>query len=437
MNNKLTLFFVLILALMPRLSRAQFGPVHDIDSTYATALPKVGTPAPDIQLKTIDGKNFKLSKLKGKFVVIDFWASWCPDCRRDMPEMKRIYERFKDRATFVGVSFDTDKAAWAKAVSQYGINYTQVSELKRMREAAITKTYGIHWIPSYVIVGADGKVWLSTVLTWKLERKLMEIFPDNKKYGGIPSDTTVVGSKGKLSTLLLKPGVEPGTKLDVAIIMHGFMGNKYAPFLETIAHELIKRNIASVRFDFNGHGQSEGNFSQMTVPNEVEDAQAVYRYVRSLPWVRNIALVGHSQGGVVASMAAGKLGADSVNALVLLAPAAVLRDDAIRGNTFGVVYDPLDPPDSVKLFNGVYLGRNYIRSAFGLPIYETAAKYQGNALLIHGTADHIVPYTYSERYHDIWPKSKLMLLEHFDHGFTQNEQRVAEIVANYLSSCFK
>lgn len=301
-----------------------------------------------------------------------------------------------------------------------------------MREAEITKTYGIHWIPSYVVVGVDGKVLLSTVLTWKLEKKLMELFPDNNKPESTTAALTIQGSKGKLSTLIVKPAAKEGQKMDVAIIMHGFTGNKNETLHQAISQELLKEGIASVRFDFNGHGQSEGRFEDMTVPNEIEDAKAVFHYVRALPWVRNIYLVGHSQGGVVASMTAGELGTDSIQGVVLLAPAAVLREDAIRGNTMGMSFDPLDPPEKVKMFNGLYLGGDYIRTAFSLPIYETAAKYQGNAMMIHGNADHVVPYTYSERYHAIWPKSKLSILEHFDHGFSQNQQKVAEMVAEYL-----
>lgn len=432
MNKLFFLLSIVLALLLTTPAHAQFGPVNDIDNKYATDLPKAGSDAPMFKLKTIDGKTFKLSSLKGKVVVLDFWASWCPDCRHDMPDVKRIYERFKDKTAFVGVSFDTDKDAWASAVDKYGIGYTQVSELKKMREAEITKTYGIHWIPSYVVVGVDGKVLLSTVLTWKLEKKLMELFPDNNKPESTTAALTIQGSKGKLSTLIVKPAAKEGQKMDVAIIMHGFTGNKNETLHQAISQELLKEGIASVRFDFNGHGQSEGRFEDMTVPNEIVDAKAVFHYVRALPWVRNIYLVGHSQGGVVASMTAGELGTDSIQGVVLLAPAAVLREDAIRGNTMGMSFDPLDPPEKVKMFNGLYLGGDYIRTAFSLPIYETAAKYQGNAMMIHGNADHVVPYTYSERYHAIWPKSKLSILEHFDHGFSQNQQKVAEMVAEYL-----
>lgn len=431
----ITIALLAVMALLPARMRAQFGPVTDFDTKYATTLPQPGADAPDIKLKTIDGKSFKLSKLHGSFVVLDFWASWCPDCRRDMPDMKRIYDKFHAKgAQFVGVSFDTDKDAWTKAIEKYSIAYTQVSELKKMRETEIYATYGIKWIPSYIIVSPEGKVVLSTVLTYKLEKKLSEIFPDDVKHGGTREDITIDGGKGKLSACIVKPGMAEGAKVPLAIIMHGFTGNKESTLLDGISRELAKRGIASLRFDFNGHGKSEGKFEDMTVPNEIEDAKKAYDYARSLPWVDGIALVGHSQGGVVAAMTAGELGDDKVKAVVLLAPAAVLREDAIRGNSQGALYDPLDPPATVKLpGRDLSIGAAYIRTAFSLPIYETARKYHGPAMMIHGNADHIVPYTYSERFHSIWPGSELVILDHFDHGFSQYQDRAAELAADFLA----
>ncbi len=205
---------------------------------------------------------------------------------------------------------------------------------------------------------------------------------------------------------------------------------------ELIADTLQAHGIASIRFDFNGHGDSEGAFQDMTVPNEIEDAKKVVAYVRDLKFVSDLAIVGHSQGGVVASMTAGQLseqlGQPAFKAVALMAPAAVLRDDAIRGNTMGKMYDPFDPGEYVELFGGLKLGGNYIRTAFSLPIYETAAKYQGPALIIHGTADRVVPYTYGERFHEIWPKSELVIQDYFDHGFSQNIYRSTDIVADFL-----
>ena len=137
----------------------------DADSKYATELLKPGTKAPDFHLKTAEGKNFRLSSLKGKIVVLDFWASWCPDCRKDAPNVVRMYREFKDKGVaFVGVSFDTDKASWTKAIAKYGMEYTAVSELKKWHDTKISKDYGVKWIPAMYIIGKDGNVVLGSVL---------------------------------------------------------------------------------------------------------------------------------------------------------------------------------------------------------------------------------------------------------------------------------
>ena len=193
----------------------------------------------------------------------------------------------------------------------------------------------------------------------------------------------------------------------------------------------MNNGIASIRFDFNGHGDSEGQFSEMTVPNEVEDAKSVYGHIKALPYVSDVVFAGHSQGGVVAGMAAGELGSENIKGVVLFAPAAVLRDDVIRGNTLGAKYNPSDPPEYVQI-GDKKLGSAYIRTAFDLPIYETSAKYAGDACIIHGNADKIVPYTYGERYHDIWKSSELHILDGYDHGFSQNEYRAVNIATEFI-----
>jgi len=391
---------------------------------------KSGTVAPDFKMKTIDGETFKLSKLKGKTVVLDFWASWCPDCRKDAPEVVRMHREYSARGIeFVGVSMDTDVEAWRKACQQYGITYTQVSELKKFKETDIARLYGVKWIPSMVVIDPEGRVALSTVLTYKVDKYLKEQCPTGFQPTSEPF--TLDGDHGKLSAVIQKPELKPGEKCPIVVFCHGFGGTKKGPLFELVCDSLQKYGIASIRFDFNAHGESEGKFEDMTVPNEIEDAKRVVAYARSLPFVSKVALVGHSQGGVVASMTAGELKSD-IAAVVLMAPAAVLREDAIRGSTFGKQYNPLDPPEYVELFGTQRLGRNFIKTAFSLPIYETAAQYQGPALIIHGNADRIVPYTYGERYHHLWKGSEYVMQEYFDHGFSQNIYRTTDIASEFL-----
>ncbi len=414
---------------------AQFGPEPDFDSKYATELVKAGVQAPDFKMKTIDGKTFKLSQLKGKTVVLDFWASWCPDCRKDAPEVVRMNKEYAPQGIeFVGVSMDTDVEAWRKACEQFGITYTQVSELKIFKETDIAKAYGVKWIPSMVVVDKEGKVALSTVLTYKVDKYLKELRPTGFK--PIRERVTIDGDHGKLQAVIQKPDLKPGQQCPMVVFCHGFGGTKEGPLFELITDSLQKHGIASIRFDFNGHGESEGKFEDMTVPNEINDAKKVIEYVRDLRYVSKIALVGHSQGGVVASMTAGEMGSD-ISAVVLMAPAAVLRDDAIRGSTFGKQYNPLDPPEYVELWGPQRLGRNYIKTAFSLPIYETAANYHGPALIIHGNGDRIVPYTYGLRFHQQWKGSEYVLQEYFDHGFSQNIYRTTDIVSDFLLRTLK
>ena len=156
----------------------------DFDDKYATELVKPGTVAPDFKMKTPDGKTIQLSKFaKGKTVVLDFWASWCPDCRKDAPEVVRMYEKYRPYGIeFIGISMDTDVEAWKKAIEKYGITYPQVSELKKFKETDIAKAYGVKWIPSMVVVGPDGEVKLSTVLTYKVDKYLKEL--TTGKYAG-------------------------------------------------------------------------------------------------------------------------------------------------------------------------------------------------------------------------------------------------------------
>ena len=150
---------------------------QDFDDKYATELVKVGTAAPDFKMKTPDGKTIQLSKFaKGKTVVLDFWASWCPDCSKEAPDVVRLYNEFhSDKVEFIGISMDTNVEAWKKAIAQYDIRYPQASELKKFKETDISKSYGVQWIPSVVVVSPEGKVLLSTVELHKVEKLLKEL----------------------------------------------------------------------------------------------------------------------------------------------------------------------------------------------------------------------------------------------------------------------
>ena len=208
----------------------------------------------------------------------------------------------------------------------------------------------------------------------------------------------------------------------MAIIFHGFTANRNTSLLKEITNSLRDENIASVRFDFNGHGDSDGKFENMTVLNEIEDANAILNYVKTDPHVRNIYLVGHSQGGVVTSMLAG-LYPDLIKKVVLPAPAATLKSDALKGNTQGITYNPDHIPDRLP-FKDLTLGGFYLRIAQQLPIYEVSAQFTKPVCLIHGTDDTVVSPNASKKYDQIYQNSTLHLIEGADHCFSDNYKKM-------------
>ncbi len=262
---------------------------------------------------------------------------------------------------------------------------------------------------------------------------IMALFSANAQ----TSDTIRLdGSVGKLYTIIQRP--EATGKVPLVIICHGFSGNCRRPFMNDLSESIVAQGMATLRFDFNGHGQSDGEFKNMTVRNEIDDLKDVISWAEKQPWVKDISLVGHSQGGVVVSMVSGELGDKVIKAEVLLAAAAVLRDDALRGNTMGALYNPWDlKSDYVELphspeAGALLLGKDYIETAIRLPIYETAANYNGPALIVQGTHDQIVPYTYAERYNEKIKNSELKLIPDENHVFSETQKETSILVADWL-----
>ncbi len=246
------------------------------------------------------------------------------------------------------------------------------------------------------------------------------------------------GSVGKLFTIVNRPASKE--KVPLVIICHGFSGNCRSPFMTDLSNSIVSQGMAALRFDFNGHGKSDGEFKDMTVLNEIDDLKNVIAWAEKQSWVKDISLVGHSQGGVVVSMVSGELGDKEIKAEVLLAAAAVLRDDALRGNTMGARYDPwnfkgdyIELPHSPEA-GALLLGKNYVETALRLPIYETAANYTGPTLIVQGTHDQIVPYTYAERYNEKIKGSELRLIPDENHTFTYTQKETSMLVADWLHS---
>ena len=135
-----------------------------------------GKPAPDFTFETPKGDSFTLSSLRGKYVLLDFWASWCPDCRKENPQLVTLYQKYKNKPfTMVGVSIDEDKERWKAAVEKDGLVWHQVIA-KNAWEDEVTKAYAIRWIPTGILIDPQGVIVSRSIDLKSLESKLAELF---------------------------------------------------------------------------------------------------------------------------------------------------------------------------------------------------------------------------------------------------------------------
>jgi len=142
----------------------------------AEAATAIGAVAPDLAFSSPDGKVIKLSDLRGKIVLVDFWASWCRPCRMENPNVVAAYKKFKDKGfTIYSVSLDQDAAKWKGAIQQDGLEWpNHVSDLKGWQSAA-AMMYGVQGIPAQFLLDKDGKIVAKNLRGEQLEEKLAEL----------------------------------------------------------------------------------------------------------------------------------------------------------------------------------------------------------------------------------------------------------------------
>ena len=244
-------------------------------------------------------------------------------------------------------------------------------------------------------------------------------------------------SRGLVLRGMLHIPQESKNKVPIVLIFHGFTGNKMEPhfIFVKLSRALEARGIASVRFDFGGSGESDGEFIDMTISKELEDAKEILAFAKTLDFVdiNRIGILGLSMGGAVASMLAGDC-KDEIQSLCLWAPAGNMSELV----TYGKSEEDIQAMRNEGYWDvgGLLVGTGFLDDVLSLDIFERASFYNKNVLLLHGDCDMTVPLSTSEKYLEVYgSRAVLHTVENGDHTF--NSKYAEEEVLEYTVAFFE
>ncbi len=218
----------------------------------------------------------------------------------------------------------------------------------------------------------------------------------------------------------------------LVIVLHGFTGNMEERHILAVSEAMREVGYATLRVELYGHGQSDGTFAEHNLYKWLNNVFAVTDYARSLDFVTDLYLCGHSQGGLTTMLAAGMM-PETFRGILPLSPALSLLTGARNGRLLGVDFDPDHIPDTFE-YAGMPLRGTYVRVAQTLYAEPVFSRFKGPVLLIHGDEDELVPFQDSVEAVKLYEHAKLVRIAGDTHGYDFHLDQVTEAVKAFLSA---
>ena len=221
-----------------------------------------------------------------------------------------------------------------------------------------------------------------------------------------------------------------GDKCPLCLVIHGLTGHMEERHITAVAKTMNEEGIATLRLDMYGHGKSEGDFANHTLYKWLTIAMEVTDYAKSLDFVTDLYVTGHSQGGYTTMLLAG-LRPDDFKAILPLSPALIIEYGAREGRFLNMTFDPDHVPDKLRL-GDKELNGNYVRAAQTLHVQEAIQKYHGPVLLVHGDQDEAVPVQVSIDAAKQYDNAKLVIIEGDLHCYNYHLDQVIDAVRAFI-----
>jgi pimeloyl-ACP methyl ester carboxylesterase len=217
----------------------------------------------------------------------------------------------------------------------------------------------------------------------------------------------------------------------LCIVQHGLTGHMEENHIVAVAAALREVGVATLRVELYGHGKSGGSFAKHTLLKWISNALAVIDYARDLPYVSDLYLCGHSQGGLL-TMLVGAMEQDRLRAILPLSPAWMIPEIARKGELLGIPFDPVEIPAQLDAGDGLFLGENYIRTAQVIEVEPSILRFKKPVLLVHGSADLSVPVHYSEKAAALYPDARLVIVPGDTHCYDYHLEQMTEAVRDWF-----